>query len=70
MTAEEKLLARVPFVLTEDEWARIPSRMKGVIRGDYNPGHQPGHMLGSKTLKVANRMLIEGMDFEIEYSLI
>lgn len=70
MTAAEKLLAKVPFTLTQSEWDRIPSRMKGMIKGDYNPGHMPGQMLGSKTLRVANRVLIEGMDFEIEYSLI
>ena len=70
MTPTEKLLQKVPFTLTDSEWGSIPDNMKGRIRGDYNPGRLPGIMVGNRTLKVGKKMLIEGIDFTIEYSLI
>ena len=70
MDFEDALLRKIPFILTEDEWNRMPDTMKGRIEGDYNPGHMSGRFLGSRTLRLKKKTLIEGLDFAIEYSLI
>lgn len=70
MNYEDAILSKVPFTLTNDEWDRIPSAMKGKIRGDYNPGHMPGRFMGCNTIRLKKKTLIEGIDFKIEYSLI
>jgi len=70
MGFEEQLLRRIPFVITDDEYMGLPEAMRGQIRGDFNPGHMPGRFLGNRTIRLSKKTLIEGIDFEIEYSLI
>ena len=70
MGFEEQLLMRVPFVITDDEYMSLPEAMRGQIRGDFNPRHMPGRFLGNRTIRLSKKTLIEGIDFEIEYSFI
>jgi hypothetical protein len=70
MDIEEQLLRRIPFVITDDEYMSLPEAMRGEIKGDYNLRRMPGRFLGHKTIRLSKKTLIEGIDFEIEYSLI
>lgn len=70
MDIEEQLLKRIPFVITDDEYMSLPEAMRGQIKGDYNPRRMPGRFLGNRTIRLSKKTLIEGIDFEIEYSLI
>ena len=57
-------------VFTERQWNSFPKDKKGHVTGDFNPKRLPGRLIGRRTLILGNHMLIEGVHFVVDESLV
>lgn len=55
---------------TEKQWNEFPSEKKGRVTHEYRADGKRPTLIGYRTLHIGNRMLIEGVDFVIDYSLV
>lgn len=58
------------IVYTESQWRELDDSKKGRITHEYASKGRTPRYKGSKTLMAQRRMLVEGIDFRIDYSLI
>lgn len=55
---------------TERQWNEFPKDKKGRVTHEYRADGKRPTLIGYRTLHIGNRMLIEGVDFVIDYSLV
>ena len=57
-------------VFTEEQWHSFPKGKKGHVRYEWRRDGKKCRLIGMRTLVVGNQMLIEGVHFRIDESLV
>lgn len=53
------------IVVTEKEWDKLPNTVKGRIETECVPGGTRKHLVWNRTLRMAGRMFVEGLNLSI-----